>query len=63
MSRGPIALVSGLAGFIAYVALVVWLADVLAPMHWAVQALYFLVAGLLWVVPARWLMIWAYRRP
>jgi hypothetical protein len=31
-------------------------------MHWAVQALYFLVAGVLWVVPARWLMIWALRR-
>jgi hypothetical protein len=62
MLRAPSALLAGLAGFVAYAAGAVWLADQLAPMHWAVQALYFLVAGVLWVVPARWLMIWAFRR-
>jgi hypothetical protein len=31
-------------------------------MHWAVQALFFLVAGTVWVVPVRSLMLWAARK-
>jgi Protein of unknown function (DUF2842) len=34
------------------------LVDVL-PGHWVVQALYFLVAGIVWVLPVRWLMLWS----
>jgi hypothetical protein len=59
MPRIFIATVAGLAGFLAYVVAAVSLADYLSPMHWAVQALFFLVAGVAWVVPARSLMLWA----
>ena len=64
MSRRPtkrvlIAVPLGLLGFVAYVGLAVTLADRLAGLHWAVQALYFVVAGVLWVLPAHYLMLWA----
>jgi Protein of unknown function (DUF2842) len=49
----------GLAGFTAYLVAAVTLFDRVASAHWAVQALYFVVAGTLWVIPARWLMLWA----
>ena len=62
MPRVLIATVAGLAGFLLYVAAVVTMADPVGRLHWALQALYFLAAGLLWTVPARWLMYWAARR-
>ena len=62
MPRAFIATVLGFSGFVAYVVGVVTLADRLGPMHWAVQALYFVVVGVLWVVPARWLLLWAARK-
>jgi hypothetical protein len=62
MSRVLPASVLGVLGFLAYVVAVVTLADLVTPLHWAVQALYFLVAGVLWVLPARWLMLWAARK-
>ena len=61
MSRAPVALLASLAWFVAYVAGVVMLADALAPMSWAAQAGYFLLAGLLWVGPVWGLMRWALR--
>lgn len=48
----------GIAFVIAYVAVAITLPDVL-PSNWAVQAGYFLVAGVLWVLPVRWLMLWS----
>ena len=45
MSRIPIAVVVGLFGFAAYVALVVMVADHVITQHWALQGLFFLVAG------------------
>lgn len=62
MSRAPIALLASVVWFIAYIVGAVTLAGVLAPMHWAVQALYFLVAGVLWVGPVVWLMRWSVGR-
>jgi hypothetical protein len=62
MSRVLPASLIGVFGFLAYVVGVVTLADLVTPLHWAVQALYFLVAGVLWVIPARWLMLWAARK-
>jgi hypothetical protein len=58
MSRATIALLSGLFGFLAYVAVVVALADHVLPHHWLVQLAYFTVAGVAWVWPARALMFW-----
>jgi hypothetical protein len=62
MPRILIATIVGLAGFVAYVVAAVTLADSLSPMHWAVQLVFFLVAGTLWVIPARSLMLWAARK-
>ncbi|SDB72051.1 Protein of unknown function [Belnapia rosea] len=59
MSRIPIASLIGLLGFLAYVVAVVTLADHVLQMHWVVQALFFLVAGTAWALPASKLMIWA----
>jgi hypothetical protein len=62
MPRVLIATLAGLVGFILYVAAAVTLADPVQRLHWSVQAMYFLAAGLLWTIPARWLMYWAARR-
>jgi hypothetical protein len=57
--RVLVAVPLGLLGFLAYIALVVTLADRVSGLHWAVQALYFVAAGVLWVLPAHYLMLWA----
>jgi hypothetical protein len=57
-SRVPIAVVAGLLGFTAYLAVAVVLGDAVVGAHWTIQALYYLVAGSLWVLPVRWLMYW-----
>jgi hypothetical protein len=56
------ATIVGLAGFAAYIAAVVVLADRVATLHWAIQAVYFVVAGVLWAVPAHFLILWAGRK-
>lgn len=58
-SRTLITAVAGLSFILAYVVLVVTLPDLLPRQHWAVQALYWCVAGVLWVLPARALMLFA----
>jgi hypothetical protein len=58
MSRAPIAIIVGLAGFALYVAAVMILSDTVFAWHWALQAVYFVIAGTLWVFPIRWLMFW-----
>lgn len=58
MTRPIIALSAGLAGFAAYVALVVVLADFVLDLHWVLQLIYFLIAGIAWAPAARRLMFW-----
>jgi hypothetical protein len=58
MPRILIASLAGIAGFCAYIWLVVVLADHVIPLHWAVELLYFIAAGILWVWPAKRLMVW-----
>jgi hypothetical protein len=58
MSRPPVAALMGIVFVIAYIAAAVTLVDVL-PANWAIQAVYFLVTGIAWVFPARWLMLWS----
>jgi hypothetical protein len=62
MLRISFAVLVFLIGFTAYVAAAITLADRLDGLHWSLQALYFLAAGLLWTLPTRWLMVWAARR-
>jgi hypothetical protein len=60
-SRTLLAALAGLLGFLLYVGVVVALADHVLALHWLVQLLYFVVAGIAWTIPARWLMVWAVR--
>ena len=57
-SRPFAATVMGIAFIIFYVAAAITVPDLL-PQQWAVQAVYFLVAGVAWVLPVRWLMLWS----
>lgn len=61
MSRPAIATLTGIAGFLAYVVLVLLLADHVRALHWTIELLFFAVAGIAWVWPAKRLMIWAVR--
>jgi len=58
MPRPLIASLAGIVFIFAYVAAAISLPDVL-PRHWAFQAVYYLVAGIVWVFPVRWLMYWS----
>ncbi|MBE9603472.1 DUF2842 domain-containing protein [Acetobacteraceae bacterium H6797] len=62
MSRTPVAVALGLAGFIAYVAFATALADHVIGRHWALEIGYFVLAGLLWVWPMIGLIRWAVRK-
>jgi len=61
MSRPAIATIAGIAGFLAYVVLVLLVADWFRQMHWTVEMLFFALAGIAWVWPAKRLMMWAVR--
>ncbi len=63
MHRIWIAILFGLAGFVAYVGGAVALADRVIALHWALQLAYFLLAGTLWALPAHYLVLWAARKP
>ncbi len=52
------AAVMGVGFVVAYIAAAITLPAVL-PQNWVFQALYFLVAGVVWVFPVRWLMLWS----
>ncbi len=58
MSRPLVATLAGVAFIFVYVIAVITLPDVL-PRQWVFQAAYFLVAGVVWVFPIRWLMLWS----
>ena len=59
MSRTPIAALAGVAFVLIYIAAAVVLPERLPRMPGLLQALYWGVAGLLWVLPIRWLMLWS----
>lgn len=62
MSRSAIAALTGVGGFIAYVVLVLLLADHARGWHWLAELVFFAVAGIAWVWPARRLIQWAVRQ-
>ncbi len=62
MPRKLIASLLGLFGFIAYVMIAVALADRVTNANVIIQTIYFLAAGVLWTIPARWLMLWSVRQ-
>jgi hypothetical protein len=58
MPRIILALLVGMLGFLAYLGVVLALADHVIGLHWALQVPFFLAAGVAWAWPARWLMFW-----
>ena len=58
--RAPLTAFVVIAGLALYAALVATVADWL-PEHWAIDALFYAVAGVLWVYPAARLIAWAGR--
>lgn len=58
MSRASLAFLIGVVGFFAYIWAVVTLGDAVVHRHWTIQLVYYVVAGILWVWPAKWLMYW-----
>lgn len=58
-TRVLVATAAGVIFVLAYVATAVTLPDLLPPQHWAVQALYWCVAGVLWVFPVLRLIVFA----
>lgn len=60
-ARRAIALPALLLGLAAYAVAVTTLAD-RVPDHWAADAVYFTVAGVLWVWPASRLVRWMHAR-
>ena len=61
MSKPTLAGFAGIIGFLLYVAAVIMLADHVLGTHWTVEFVYFALAGIVWVWPARALIIWAAR--
>ena len=58
MSRPLVASLGGIVFILVYIVVATMLPDVL-PHYWPFQAVYFLVAGIVWVFPIRWLMLWS----
>jgi len=58
MSRGTIAAVGGIVAFALYLWLVLELAMVVSGVHWALEALFYALAGIVWAFPAARLVRW-----
>jgi hypothetical protein len=59
MPRIAIASAAGLLFLAAWIAAATLAADYTRGLNFAVQFVYFAVAGFVWVFPIRWLMLWA----
>lgn len=63
MSRPTLATLAGLVFVLVYIVAATAVPEIFGRMHWAAEALYWCVAGVAWVFPIRWLMLWSvYRR-
>jgi len=47
-----------LSGLVAYALAMVWLAVSVLPDHWAVQIIFYPLAGIAWAFPAKPLIAW-----
>ncbi|RYY12933.1 MAG: DUF2842 domain-containing protein [Alphaproteobacteria bacterium] len=59
MSRPTIATIAGLLFIAVYIIAVISLPDLFGRMNWVVEAVYWCIAGMVWVLPIRWLMLWS----
>jgi hypothetical protein len=58
MSRSTLAFLIGVVGFVGYIVVVVTIGDFFVQQHWAIQLVYYVTAGIVWVFPAKRLIIW-----
>lgn len=58
MSRSTLAFLIGVVGFITYIVVVVTIGDFFVQQHWLIQLGYYVTAGIVWVFPAKRLIIW-----
>lgn len=56
--RKPAGVLAILAIIAIWVAVVASLSDMVAQWHWAVQAMFYLIAGIVWILPMKPLLIW-----
>jgi membrane protein implicated in regulation of membrane protease activity len=47
-----------LLGLLAYIVVVITIATTWLPSHWAIQLLFFAVAGVAWAIPLKPFMAW-----
>ena len=59
MSRPTLATLAGLLFIFVYIVAVISLPDLFGRMHWTMEAVYWAIAGIIWVFPIRWLMLWS----
>ena len=59
MSRPMIATTAALLFVVVYVLGAVALPVMFGRLHWALEAVYWAIAGVLWVLPIWWLMLWS----
>ncbi len=59
MSRPLLATIAGLVFIAVYIAAVVAIPELLGRLHWVLEAVFWGVAGIVWVFPIRWLMLWS----
>ena len=52
-----IGMLAFLIGLFAYCGFIVWVAVEFIPQNVAIELVFYIVAGLLWLVPARWLVL------
>ncbi len=59
MSRVSRAVFGGVVFIIVYTIVVISIPDHVGRMHWALELIYWAIAGVVWVFPIRWLMLWS----
>jgi hypothetical protein len=62
MSRTRIAAIAICLFVVAWIAGAMVVGDYVRPLPWGWQALYYPLAGFVWVFPVRWMMLWAVRK-
>ena len=57
-TRKLLGMITLLLGLLAYIVVVITIATTWLPSHWAIQLLFFAVAGVAWAIPLKPFMAW-----
>ena len=60
--RSLIGLLILLVSLAIYAGLIGWLSQMIGEMHSLLELLFYASAGIIWIIPARWLMQWITRQ-